>query len=123
MHLGSSTSATIEDKQDYIYVKGDDELRKYFDSKDLNIFRNTELFAVTGKLKNNDTHTWDRINLHMEYYVDDIHIGSCYRRTINIIKPGELKLFKINCRFIEPLTLPDGFSYRIKFDSARKILN
>jgi hypothetical protein len=81
----------------------------------------SEVFIVTGRITNISKTIWYSVNLDLNYYVEDIKMGTCFRGTeLENLKPNKTYYFSIECSDLLSDRLPSKFTYKPHFESGSK---
>ncbi len=107
----------IGPKQEVFY--SDAEIRPHFNFSDTQIEKDSSIFTVTGRIQNISDTIWYSVNLHLEYSVEGIKMGTCYKSTrLENIEPEKKYFFSIVCSNLDSGNLPSQFTFRPIFDSG-----
>ncbi|NIQ15421.1 MAG: hypothetical protein GTO02_13795 [Candidatus Dadabacteria bacterium] len=121
------------------HVYDENLINTYFILHDINIVENVFPFTVTGRIRNIDVFNWAKIDIRLDYFVNDMKLGSCTNNNIATtdhygaglrgfkpFEPGDSFFFSFVCYDgysygLTPMELPDGFRYKLSIIRGLRI--
>lgn len=109
------------ENDDYEWLSAE-EVAKELEIRNLQLQPNSDNFVVTGTLVNPGNATWNNVGMDIEYFVENISMGSCsnYSSAIAEVLPKQEYFFTLSCPNLSARKLPTEFSFKVRFNQSQR---